>query len=79
MAGDGKILHQTTLDPEIVKTAATYAREANITLTAYCGERILCDQINEQPDRLLPYKEPVPEAVGPLDEIAEQIETHKVE
>eukprot|EP00958_Prasinococcus_capsulatus_P017593 scaffold1990_cov350-Prasinococcus_capsulatus_cf.AAC.3 len=76
--GDGKVLHQTVLGPNVVKQAAVYARSLGVTLTAYCGERILCEATNEQTDRLLPYKEPVPEGVGPLDMYAEAVETHKV-
>mmetsp|Transcript_5631 Transcript_5631/g.20492 ORF Transcript_5631/g.20492 Transcript_5631/m.20492 type:complete len:320 (-) Transcript_5631:1966-2925(-) len=77
-SGDGKVLHQTVLGPNVVKQAAVYARSLGVTLTAYCGERILCEATNEQTDRLLPYKEPVPEGVGPLDMYAEAVETHKV-
>lgn len=31
---------------------------------AYCGDRIVCTQTDEQSDRLLFYKEPTPEGIG---------------
>ena len=40
-----------------------------LTLTAYCGDRVLAEQTDEQTDRLIFYGEPTPEAVGPLDDI----------
>jgi hypothetical protein len=42
---------------------------AGLTLTAYCGERILCAATDQHTDRLLFYKEPPPEAVGKLRSI----------
>lgn len=33
-------------------------------LAAYCGDRIVCRETDEQSDRLLFYKEPPPESVG---------------
>ena len=48
--------------------ASTYlsSLRAGVTLTAYCGDRILCAATDVHTDRLLFYKEPPPEPVGDL-------------
>lgn len=42
---------------------------AGVTLTAYSSDRIFCERTDEHTDRLVWYKEPTPEAVGPLSSI----------
>jgi hypothetical protein len=49
-----------------------------LTLTAYCGERILCAATDEHTDRLNFYKEPPPEAVGDMAAIVGSIEIQKL-
>jgi len=44
-------------------------RSTGLTLAAYCGDRVLTEQTDEQTDRLIFYGEPTPETVGPLDDL----------
>lgn len=58
---NGNILHEQQLGAEVIKLACAFGREQNVTLTAYCNDRILCNEANEHTDRLTWYKEPTPE------------------
>jgi len=40
-----------------------------LTLAAYCGDRVLTEQTDEQTDRLIFYGEPTPETIGPLHDL----------
>ena len=42
---------------------------AELTLAAYCGDRVLAEETDEQTDRLIFYGEPTPESIGPLDDV----------
>ncbi|PRW57026.1 haloacid dehalogenase-like hydrolase [Chlorella sorokiniana] len=61
------VLYQQQLEEHIILEAVAFADEHGVTLTAYCGDRIVCRETDEQSDRLLFYKEPPPESVGPLE------------
>ena len=50
---------------------------ADITLTAYSYERILAENTNADTDRLLPYEDPVPEGVGDLAPLVEELNIQK--
>lgn len=54
------------------------SRIEGIVLVAYCGDRILCEARGEQTDRLMFYKEPTPEPVGPLISLIGQMTVHKL-
>lgn len=63
---DGKVLHSRALASHVAFDCINFASEQGVTLTAYCGERILCERTDEHTERLKFYKEPDPEPVGPL-------------
>lgn len=63
----GRTLWSRSLDEEVLLDAILLARELGMTLTAYAGDRIVADRLDAHTERLLFYKEPTPEAVGPLD------------
>jgi hypothetical protein len=49
-----------------------------MTLMAYCGERILAAVQDCHTDRLIFYKEPEVEGVGPLQEALRHVTVHKL-
>lgn len=63
----GRTLWSRSLEEDALLDAVLLARELGMTLTAYSGDRILSERLDAHTERLLFYKEPAPEAVGPLD------------
>jgi hypothetical protein len=61
-----QVLYRRNLEEAVARECAELADELGVTLTAYCDERILAAALDEHTERLLFYKEPTPEAVGPL-------------
>ncbi len=47
-------------------------------MAVYTDERIVCKDTNEHTDRLIWYKEPTPEPVGPLDKAVHQLQVQKL-
>jgi hypothetical protein len=62
------VLYSRSLEAVLVKECIHLADQLSLTLTAYCGDRILCSATDEQTDRLLFYREPSPEGVGDMEE-----------
>nr|ADF43173.1 HDH1m [Chlamydomonas reinhardtii] len=62
----GRVLHERRLCEDVARDCITLAADVGVTLTAYCGDRILCAATDVHTDRLLFYKEPPPEPVGDL-------------
>lgn len=60
---DGSILYERWLELEVVQQCVSFAEENNLTLAAYCGERIITSSTNEHTDRLIFYREPTPEGM----------------
>ena len=60
----GGILHRRQLDAGLVAEAVAFARAQQLSLTAYLGDRIVCEARDSHTDRLIFYKEPTPEAIG---------------
>lgn len=75
---DGRIMYEQTLDDHLVIECIKFSKAHDLTLTAYCGDRILCAGTNEHTDRLLFYEEPTPEGVGPLEDWVGKIRVHKM-
>ncbi|GAX84048.1 hypothetical protein CEUSTIGMA_g11472.t1 [Chlamydomonas eustigma] len=75
---EGNLLYERTLEFEICIEAIKLADQRGITLTAYCGGRILAAVRDSHTDRLLFYKEPDVEAVGPLQEALRHVTVHKL-
>jgi Cof subfamily protein (haloacid dehalogenase superfamily) len=57
------------LEPDIIADAITFAHNRNLTLTAYCGDRIFCEHTNHHTDRLIWYREPTPEVITSLSSL----------
>jgi Cof subfamily protein (haloacid dehalogenase superfamily) len=60
------IIYQRLLEEEILQEAIEFAEKHKLSLTAYCGDRIVCKTRDEHTDRLIFYGEPTPEGIGPL-------------
>jgi len=76
---DGTIGHQQTLDAGLARQVITFAEDRGFDVVAYSGSRILVKQANPKGDELAAkYGEPVPEAVGPLQNILGEMAIHKL-
>jgi Cof subfamily protein (haloacid dehalogenase superfamily) len=77
--GEGKIHWQQTLDPALARQVITFAEDRGFTIIAYSGMRILTRARNAQMyDGMVKYHEPMPEEVGPLQNILNSMEIHKL-
>lgn len=63
---DGSILCEQWMEPEIVEQCIEMSEHFDLTLAAYCGTRIVTPVINEHTDRLIFFREPIPEGVPPV-------------
>ncbi|KAK4523290.1 hypothetical protein GAYE_PCTG50G1183 [Galdieria yellowstonensis] len=61
---DGKICHEKVLGNELALKVCELGKELGITVVGYERDRILCETRNEETDKVIPYHEPVPEAIG---------------
>jgi Cof subfamily protein (haloacid dehalogenase superfamily) len=76
--GDGHIRHQQTLDLNLARQVITFAEDRGFPVAAYCGDRILVRRIVKLVDELIKYQEPMPEAVGPLQNILDAMPVNKL-
>eukprot|EP00899_Mesostigma_viride_P002472 jgi/Mesvir1/12225/Mv00451-RA.1 len=61
----GQLVHSRVMDRGLIEAVTDFAAEAGVTLTAYTeDDRIVARETDAQTDRLIPYAEPVPEALG---------------
>eukprot|EP00475_Leptophrys_vorax_P027390 TRINITY_DN39075_c0_g1_i1.p1 TRINITY_DN39075_c0_g1~~TRINITY_DN39075_c0_g1_i1.p1 ORF type:complete len:386 (-),score=22.76 TRINITY_DN39075_c0_g1_i1:219-1376(-) len=77
-SADGNLLFERVMAEDVARQVINFAQAEGITLTAYCGDRILCDARDAHTDRLIAYGEPVPEAVGPMTDVVGVIPIHKL-
>ena len=76
---DGKIHWQQTLNPALARQVITFAEERGFTMIAYSGMRILARTTNnDMYEGMVKYHEPMPEEVGPLQNILNSMEIHKL-
>ncbi len=75
---DGSLHSEQTLDDGIVDTLCALSEVERHTIVAYCGKRILTAERNAFTDRLLPFHEPTPEAVGSLRNLFGKVSINKV-
>jgi Cof subfamily protein (haloacid dehalogenase superfamily) len=76
---DGTIRTQQTLDTTVARQAITFAEDRGYVVSLYSGSRILVRRMHERIQYLAEhYHEPVPEAVGPLQNILGTIPVNKV-
>ena len=60
---DGNVVYQRELEHDIIREGVEAGEELGLTILAYATDRILVPHINKATDRLVAYKEPVPEEV----------------
>ncbi|KAG2497861.1 hypothetical protein HYH03_004127 [Edaphochlamys debaryana] len=75
---EGRRLYDQRLPDDVARDCIELAEREGVTLTAYCGERILCAATDAHTDRLNFYKEPPPEAVGDMRRQVGVTEMHKM-
>lgn len=76
---DGKITHQAFLDADIARHIITYAEDRGFDVAVYSGNKILVKRlIRWFEDLHHKYHEPMPEAIGPLQNILSDIPINKI-
>jgi Cof subfamily protein (haloacid dehalogenase superfamily) len=76
---DGRIRYQQTLDPAIARQAITFGEDRGYQFIAYNGDRVMVRrQTPEVIDGMVKYHEPMPEAVGPLQNLLDSIPINKL-
>jgi Cof subfamily protein (haloacid dehalogenase superfamily) len=76
---DGKVTHQAILDPEVARYVITYAEDRGFDLAAYSGNKILVKRVTRWFEDLnKKYHEPMPEGIGPLQNILSDIPINKL-
>jgi Cof subfamily protein (haloacid dehalogenase superfamily) len=77
--GDGSVHWQQTLDPALARQVITFAEDRGFTLIAYSGMRIMVRAMNQDvEDALVKYHEPLPDVVGPLQNVVGDMPIHKL-
>lgn len=76
---DGNITYQKTLEPEVARQVITFAEDRGYAIAAYSGSRILVRHAESWFNKLATdYHEPMPEAVGALQNILDDMPVNKV-
>ncbi len=76
---DGNITYQKTLEPEVARQVITFAEDRGYAVAAYSGSRILVRYEDSWFTKLATdYHEPMPEAVGALQNILDDMPVNKV-
>lgn len=77
--GDGKITYEQALEPVVARQVITFAEDRGFDLIAYSGSKILVRTLHPKAEELnTRYHEPVPEAIGPLQNILQEMTVHKL-
>lgn len=75
----GKVLHQQTLDTNLLLRALTILEDRGFQAILYSGTRILVRHRSPETDAaLIPFHEPAPEAIGPLQNVAGVLPINKL-
>jgi Cof subfamily protein (haloacid dehalogenase superfamily) len=76
---DNSIAFQKTLEPSLARRVITFAEDRGFAMAAYSGNRILVRSLSPGADELASrYHEPLPEEVGPLQNLLDEIPVHKL-
>lgn len=76
---DGSISFQKTLSPDIARKVITFAEDRGYQMVAYSGNRILVrTEFPKGNELATKYGEPMPEAVGSLQNILDEMPVHKL-
>eukprot|EP00188_Purpureofilum_apyrenoidigerum_P003488 Plantae.Rhodophyta-Purpureofilum_apyrenoidigerum.ctg36728.p1 GENE.Plantae.Rhodophyta-Purpureofilum_apyrenoidigerum.ctg36728~~Plantae.Rhodophyta-Purpureofilum_apyrenoidigerum.ctg36728.p1 ORF type:complete len:331 (+),score=82.44 Plantae.Rhodophyta-Purpureofilum_apyrenoidigerum.ctg36728:96-1088(+) len=73
----GEIVYEKTMTEEMAWKLIGKAREENLTLVAYNGDRILCEKFDSETEKLRPYKEPTPVPIGKWENVIGKMPIHK--
>ncbi len=77
-AEGGRLISQTPLPSEVADRTAVWAQRRSKTLVAYCGDHVLAAECNSLTDLMIPYQDPVPQAVGSLPGALASRSVHKL-
>jgi Cof subfamily protein (haloacid dehalogenase superfamily) len=76
---DGSISLQKTLDPAIARQVLTFAEDRGFSMVAYSGSKLLVRALNSEIEQLTTkYHEPMPEEIGPLQNILDDMPINKL-
>ena len=76
---DGKVTHQSLLDPDVARYVITYAENKGFDIAAYSGTKIFVKTLNTWFEDLnRKYHEPMPQAVGDVRNILDEISINKL-
>ncbi len=75
---DGTLRYQQTLDAALVRQVITFAEDRGFVVVAYAGGRILIRSENAVSETLIAYGEPMPEAIGPIQNIVDDMPLNKL-
>ncbi len=76
---DGTLRSQQTLPPAVARQVITFAEDRGFVMAIYTGKRILVRKAHSRMEELYShYHEPVPEGVGPLQNVLEDIPINKL-
>lgn len=76
---DGKITHQSFLDADVARHIITYAEDRGFDIAVYSGNKILVKRLTTWFENLHhKYQEPMPEAIGPLQNILSDMPINKI-
>ena len=77
--GEGNVTYEKLLDPAIARRVITFAEDRGFDVILYSGFKILVRQLNEGARELTElYGEPMPEAIGPLQNVLDDMPVHKL-
>jgi Cof subfamily protein (haloacid dehalogenase superfamily) len=75
---DGKVLYERTMEAMTVRQVIAFAKENGLTPLIYSGSRIIVEARVGYADALIPYSEPIPEVISPLESVPDNLPVHKV-
>ena len=76
--GDGTLRHQQTMDVDSARQVISFAEDRGFDALIYSNDKILARKNDPKAEELQTYGEPLPEAVGPLQNILHTIPIHKI-
>lgn len=76
--GDGRVRHETVLDPAIARATIEYAETHGLPVLAYAGDRLLTREHVDEVMDIARFHEPLPEIVGPLIDLLDHTPIHKL-
>lgn len=75
---NGRVLYEKTMEPQITRQVISFAKERELTPLIYSGSRIIVEARTPHADALIPYSEPVPEVISPLEGVPDKLPVHKL-